>query len=336
MPCHNISAHEIKIILSDANIPNNYLPQQIRNHGQSGSVFLLKGSPNLILKVQPNQERFLNVRRENIALNILEKCNWCSKIIACGEIVDIGHYLIMECLTGIPLMKIWLELNESEQLTVGRKLGLIMKELHEKITFSNCGDFHVSYPSIEAMLIEQFEQASNSISANLSLATQSQQKDIISTIKEASVLIGKCLSGFKTESSFHLIHNDLHFGNILCNPTSKALSGVVDFELVLKAIPLLEMLRLYYCVHWPRRFAYPDVAIREKYRNIKLLSLWKGAKETYPEPFNEMNVKPHLLCASIIYDLNAMRKAIINKWEYSIQDNLRRLNYSITNHKILR
>lgn len=334
MSCHSITAEHVRLVLQDAGIHFCEPFQHIIDRGQSGLVFSIGGDPGLVVKIQPRLERFHNVTRESTALHLLERCSWCPRIVANGMVEEVGRYVIEERLPGVPLFEVWLQLNEKERMAAGRTLGNIMQEMHQAVSFEECGDFLSNYLTLEDLLIDKLQSVSRDLKSALIEKRPDRRREIESILSEARLFFGSKIRNQGIGPPYHLIHNDFHFGNILYDPERGRVVGIVDFELTLKAAPLFDLLRLYYSVHWPRRFAYPNSFLRESYHNIKLLSLWEGIKEAYPFPFEIMGTTSYLLCASIIYDLEALVKSVVNGWSRSVQDNLKRLNYNLAHQKL--
>lgn len=323
MSYNNISINQANRIMEICGITARN-PTPINNYGQSNVIFTY--DPEFVLKIQTDPNRYNNLKRESLALTSVKDNMWWPEVIAEGAIEEIGYYLILKRIPGIPLSESCLKLTAKEQIDIGKQLGEIILQLHHSRSFKICGDFFFEYDNMKHFLLEQYETVINDLKIldNNSFEYPVKINKIISKIDS---FITKYLDEHVNESGYCLIHNDLHIGNILFNPDRMEITGIIDFELSQKSIPTLEILKLYYSVHWPRRYVFPSDKLRRAYNKVNLLPILEGFNNIYDVDEN-FTTNPFLIFASINYDLESLRKSILNAWHRSIEDNLKRLEYT--------
>ncbi len=185
-------------------------------------------------------------------------------------------YEILEKVPGVTLYNVWHTYTEEQREDIIRQLCSAMKQIHSNIGIKY--DW-VRYNKDEFNSL--FEEAKHKKLLN---------QEEIDTINRAYSLFDKYLES----DEFVLIHNDLHFDNILINDGK---IKIIDFERSMYAPKDYELHILYYMVRKPWKHASEKC---EKYTKAEDYKNIMGYIEKY---YKEIINLPYLFSRLAIYEL---------------------------------
>ena len=192
-------------------------------------------------------------------------------------------YEIIEKVEGISLYNVWHTFDEKQKEEIIKQICEAMKQFH-----SNKG---IKYNWTEKIKEEFLVLYKNE---KISKIFNEEEKELL---KKASCKFEKYL---KSED-FVLIHNDLHFDNIIFN---NGKIKIIDFERSIYAPRDFELDIIYRMIRKPWKFASEET---EKYTNLndytKIISY---IERYYPELINIENIYERLAIYDIIYYLRQL------------------------------
>lgn len=198
-------------------------------------------------------------------------------------------YEILEKLDGVSLYNVWHTFNEDQREDIIRQLCQAMQHIHS--TKSNSYNW-INYN--KELFLPLFEKA--------------KQNNLLT--EQESVILGKAYSLFDKylpSNDFSLVHNDLHFDNIIYKDGKIKL---IDFERSIFSPKDFELDILYRMVRKPWKFASEEAeeyTHPDQYKNIMLY-----VEKHYPQLFQI----PHLYQRLAIYDMIYFLKQYVNAPEY--------------------
>lgn len=198
------------------------------------------------------------------------------------EKTDIPYfYEILEKVEGLTLYNVWHTFSEEQREDIIRQLCDAMKQMH-----SNIGE---KYDWIQY----------NKDKFNSFLRRQRNKgllnEEEIEIINSAYSLFDKYLES----DEFVLIHNDLHFDNILVN---NGKIKVIDFERSMYAPKDFELHILYYMIRQPWKHASEEC---EKYTKVEdYKNIMSYIEKYYPEIINTPNLYKRLAIYDLIYEFS--------------------------------
>lgn len=193
------------------------------------------------------------------------------------EKLDVPYfYEILEKIEGVTLYNVWHTFSEEQREDIIRQLCDAMKQMH-----SNIGKKYNWIQYNKDKFNSFFEEVKNKRLLN---------EEEIEIINSAYSLFDKYLES----DEFVLIHNDLHFDNILVNDGK---IKVIDFERSMYAPKDFELHILYYMIRQPWKHANEEC---EKYTKIEDYKNIMGYIEKY---YLEIINIPNLYKRLAIYDL---------------------------------
>ena len=193
------------------------------------------------------------------------------------EKLDVPYfYEILEKIEGVTLYNVWHTFSEEQREDIIRQLCDAMKQMH-----SNIGEKYDWIQYNKDKFNSLFEEAQNKSLLN---------EEEVEIIDSAYSLFDKYLES----DEFVLIHNDLHFDNILVNDGK---IKVIDFERSMYAPKDFELHILYYMIRQPWKHANEEC---EKYTKVEDYKNIMGYIEKY---YLEIINIPNLYKRLAIYDL---------------------------------
>ena len=193
------------------------------------------------------------------------------------EKLDVPYfYEILEKIEGVTLYNVWHTFSEEQREDIIRQLCDAMKQMH-----SNIGKKYNWIQYNKDKFNSFFEKAKNKRLLN---------EEEFEIINSAYSLFDKYLES----DEFVLIHNDLHFDNILVNDGK---IKVIDFERSMYAPKDFELHILYYMIRQPWKHANEEC---EKYTKVEDYKNIMGYIEKY---YLEIINIPNLYKRLAIYDL---------------------------------
>ena len=227
-----------------------------------------------------NEDRFkkeIDFYKVNATNNLIPKLFYSNT-----EKLDIPYfYEILEKVDGLTLYNVWHTFSEKQREDIIRQLCNAMKQMH-----SNIGESYDWIKYNKDKFNSLFEEAQNKSLLN---------EEEVEIIDSAYSLFDKYLES----DEFVLIHNDLHFDNILVNDGK---IKVIDFERSMYAPKDFELHILYYMIRQPWKHANEEC---EKYTKVEDYKNIMGYIEKYySEIINIPNLYKRLAIYDLIYELS--------------------------------
>lgn len=207
-------------------------------------------------------------------------------------------YEIIEKIEGVSLYNVWHTFDEKQKEEIIKQICEAMKQFHSKKG--------IKYNWIE-IIKEEF------------LSLYENEKISIIFNEEEKKLLEKASSKFEKylkSDEFVLIHNDLHFDNIIFN---NGKIKIIDFERSMYAPRDFELDIIYRMIRKPWKFASEET---EKYTNLNdYTNIISYIEKYYPELINIENIYKRLAIYDIIYyvrqlvkhsDIKELKNDIIN------------------------
>ena len=198
------------------------------------------------------------------------------------EKLDVPYfYEILEKIESVTLYNVWYTFSEEQREDIIRQLCDAMKQMH-----SNIGEKYDWIQYNKDKFNSLFEEAKNKGLLN------EEENEIINSVYS---LFDKYLES----DEFVLIHNDLHFDNILVN---NGKIKVIDFERSMYAPKDFELHILYYMIRQPWKHASEEC---EKYTNVEdYKNIMRYIEKYYPEIINTPNLYKRLAIYDLIYEFS--------------------------------
>ncbi len=194
-------------------------------------------------------------------------------------------YEILEKVEGSSLYNVWHTLNEDERENIIKKLCDSMKSFH-----SNKGKPYNWYEKGCLIFNDAYEKVKK-----LNIFNETEYISIDNAYNRFSLYLDS--------NEFALVHNDLHFDNIIYNKGSIKL---IDFERSLYAPIDFELDIIYRMIRKPWKFASEET---EKYTKLEDYSnIMKYIKKYYPEIINIPNLYKRLAIYDMIYYMKQLNE----------------------------
>jgi serine/threonine protein kinase len=236
--------------------------------------FIVKICTNINNEIKFQKEiDFYKTNRENNLIPKLYYSNTDKK--------DIPYfYEIIEKVDGVSLYNVWHTFSEKQMEEIIKQLCIAMKSIH-----SNIGESYDWTKEISDSFASLYEKAKK-----LNIFNQEELK----LLDYAYAKFEKYLAS----NDFVLIHNDLHFDNILF---SDGKIKLIDFERSMYAPRDFELDILYRMIRKPWKFASEET---EQYTNLSHYSnIMTYIEKYYPEIVNIPNLYRRLAIYDIVYFL---------------------------------
>ena len=221
-------------------------------------------------------EKEINFYKSNVNNNLIPKLYY-SNI----EKIDVPYYYeIIEKAPGVSLYNVWHTLDESKREEIIKQLCDAMKKFH-----CNIGDNYDWTKKTKDLFINLYDKAKTLNIFN---------HDELQILDNAYSDFDKYLE----TNEFVLIHNDLHFDNIIYNNGKIKL---IDFERSMYAPKDFELDILYRMIRKPWKFASEET---EEYTRIEdYENIMKYIEKYYPEIIHIDNLHKRLAIYDIVYYL---------------------------------
>ena len=191
------------------------------------------------------------------------------------------YYEVLEKINGVSLYCIWHTLKEKERENVIRQLCLSLRKIHKNTDIKD---------NWYKIISDKFNELYKNTKL-LNLFNNSEKELIDKAYAKFSSFLGI--------EKFVLIHNDLHFDNIIYNNGKIKL---IDFERSVYAPIDFELDIIYRMVRKPWKFANEEI---EKYIRIDdYNNIMKYIKKYYPEMIMTNNLYERLAIYDMVYFLN--------------------------------
>lgn len=193
------------------------------------------------------------------------------------------YYEIIEKVDGVSLYNVWHAFSEEQREDIIKQLCVAMKQIH-----SNTCDSYDWTKKISARFVVLYEEAKK-----INLFSVEEQK-----------LIDYAFSKFERylkSDDFVLIHNDLHFDNILF---SNGKIKLIDFERSMYAPRDFELDIFYRMIRKPWKFASEEI---ERFTDSShYTNIMQYIEKYYPELVNIPNLYQRLAIYDMVYFLNQL------------------------------
>ena len=209
-------------------------------------------------------------------------------------------YEIIEKLEGNTLYYYWYKMNENEREETIKKLMLIVKEFH-----SNKKESYDWLNKIKNDIL-------NKINECKTLFSKEDYNMIINSINK--------YDNYLIDNRFALIHNDLHFDNIIYN---NGVLKIIDFNDSIYAPIDFEFRQLYMCQEKPWKWANIEMDPYQKpdaYKNI-----WIYIKKYYKELNDIKYLEQRMIIYRIWHDADLLKRYHSKELINGIIDNSRKL-----------
>lgn len=203
---------------------------------KDGKRWILKIAPNTSIKIMQYEKEILRSEVDVLRL-VKSKTDLPVPFVAVNDYTHNlleNDYFIMEFIDGIPLNNLRDSLSENEAQAIDERTGYYLRQMNG-IEGKRFGNY--SRP----------EMSSNNWREAFTLILRSVLEDgksegVVLPIDYNTLMseVTKHLSCLKEVQSPRLVHWDLWDGNILIDPVSRQISGLIDFERALWADPLME------------------------------------------------------------------------------------------------
>lgn len=210
-------------------------------------------------------------------------------------------YEIMECVNGKSVYYYWYKMNEQEREKLIEKLMNLIKKIHVK-TYPEFD--WVSY--IKSEVMDKFNKS-------LDLLTEEEQQIILKSLE----LYDEVLA----DSHFTLIHNDLHFDNILITEDNEI--KLIDFNDSMIA-PFDYDLRIFYmCVDRPWKWANTEMDPYQKPEDY--INIFEYVKKYYEELSKVKYLDERMIVYAVLSDIRHLPRFRDDEVKKSVVDNSRKL-----------
>lgn len=189
-------------------------------------------------------------------------------------------YEIIEKVDGVSLYNVWHTFKEEQREDVIKQLCNAMKCIH-----SNTSEKYDWTKIIESEFLLLYEKAKK-----LNIFNKKEQKNLECAYDK--------FEEYLQSNDFVLIHNDLHFDNIIFNDGKIKL---IDFERSMYAPRDFELTIIYRMIRKPWKFASEDT---EQYTNLShYLNIMSYIEKYYPKLVSISNLYKRLAIYDIVYFL---------------------------------
>lgn len=252
------------------------------NAGFNNSVFSI--NDKYILKVCGDTKKenlfdveanFYNASKDNENIPTLYRYDKSKK--------DIPYvYEIIEKINGKSVYYYWYKMNESQKEELVKKLIIVLKNIHAK-----------EYPSYNwANSIK--EKILSSFNKTTDMFNEKEKSVILQSLEKYDEIL--------SDNRFCLIHNDLHFDNILLD--DKQNIKLIDFNDSLVAPFDFDLRLLYMSVSLPWKWANIEMDPLQKPKDYK--NLFKYIKKYYPEIRNIKHLEERMLIYWVLDDFESL------------------------------
>ena len=190
------------------------------------------------------------------------------------------YYEIIERIPGVSLFNVWHTLNEEQREDIIKQLCDAMKKFH-----SNIGKSYDWTKKTKDLFINLYEKAKT-----LNIFNHDELQILDNSYSK--------FDNYLESNEFVLVHNDLHFDNIIYNNGKIKL---IDFERSIYAPRDFELDILYRMIRKPWKFASEETERFTKLEDYK--NIMKYIEKYYPEIINIDNLYKRLVIYDVIYYL---------------------------------
>lgn len=269
-----------KIISCNSKIFGNNIVINKINSGFTNTIYTV--NDKYVIKICSNINNEDKFKKEINFYNSNKKNNLIPKLyLSSIDKKEIPYmYIILEKLVGVPLFNVWHTFKEDERKNVIKQLCEAMKIFHN----NTCEKYNWSQKTCE-LFLNLFDKAKSS-----NLFTMEEQELIIKAYLK--------FNDYLKSDDFVLVHNDLHFDNIIYN---KGKIKLIDFERSLYAPRDFELDIIYRMIRKPWKFASEDT---EKYTKLSdYKNIMNYIEIYYPEIIHIDNLYKRLAIYDIVYYL---------------------------------
>lgn len=255
------------------------------NVGFTNTVYKINDS--FIVKICTNVNNENEFKKEIEFYKVNEKNSFIPKLYySSNDKKDIPYfYEIIEKVDGISLYNVWHTFKEEQREDIIKQLCNAMKCIH--INTSKKYDWA---KVIKSQFLLLYEKAKN-----LNIFNEEERKNLECAYYK--------FEEYLQSNEFVLIHNDLHFDNIIFNDGK---INLIDFERSMYAPRDFELCIIYRMIRKPWKFASEDT---EQYTKLShYLNIMSYIEKYYPELVSIQNLYKRLAIYDIVYFLKHLVK----------------------------
>lgn len=263
-----------KIALANNNIFGKIKSIQEINAGFNNSIFSINDKYIIKICGDKNKENlfdieanFYNSNKDNESIPTLYLYDKTKNVVP-------YVYEIIEKVNGKSAYYHWYKMNELQKEELIRKLMKSLKRIHKKKYLPTCNWSDL----IKKKVLDKFNEA-------IDMFNDEERNIILESLKK--------YDEFLSDNRFSLIHNDLHFDNVLIDENQNI--KLIDFNDSIIAPFDFDLRMLYMSVHLPWKWANIEMDPLQKPKDYKCL--FDYVKKNYPE-VNSIN---HLEKRMLIY-----------------------------------
>lgn len=269
-----------KIIEKNKEIFGRSVKAEKVNVGFTNTIYIV--NDKFVVKICTNYdneksfEKEIDFYKSNVNNDLIPKLYY-SNI----EKKDITYYYeIIERTPGVSLFNVWHTLNEEQREDIIKQLCDAMKKFH-----SNIGKSYDWTKKTKDLFINLYEKAKT-----LNIFNHDELQILDNSYSK--------FDNYLESNEFVLVHNDLHFDNIIYNNGKIKL---IDFERSIYAPRDFELDILYRMIRKPWKFASEETERFTKLEDYK--NIMKYIEKYYPEIINIDNLYKRLAIYDVIYYL---------------------------------
>lgn len=239
-----------------------------------------------VVKVCILPDKFYKLQKEALFYENSKNLTFIPHFIAYGE-TEKYNYIILEFLEGVSLYSVWHKLIEKERMQYIKQASVLLKELHKQdysfMLLSHKPDYwqNFMYRAFTKNMVILEEQGI--INA----------KKIMQHSEKIKLLFA--------QQKLALVHNDLHFDNLLITSTGLKL---IDFDRLMLASQDYELLILHYMCDNPKKFASIKDEIYAKPEDYIIVT--KTLQKHYKQLYAFKHLQERLFVYRLLYDLKQM------------------------------
>ena len=250
------------------------------NVGFTNTIFIVNNM--YVVKICTNNDNEKSFEKEINFYKANRENNLIPKLYYSNVEKDIVpyYYEIIEKIEGVSLYNVWHTFNENQREDIIKQLCDAMKQFHR-----NIGESYDWIRKTSELFINLYKKAKE-----LNLFDNEEQELIENAYSKFDMYL--------ESKEFVLVHNDLHFDNIIYNNGKIKL---IDFERSIYAPKDFELDILYRMIRKPWKFASEETEEYTKLEDYENIMIY--IEKYYPELVHTCNLYKRLAIYDIIYYL---------------------------------
>jgi len=282
---------------------NNSLdrPQKIERYmsGQINHVYKVDDAYVIKIEGEMDHTKEMYVHQKRLMNRLIKAGAKVPRIIDYGEFYE-KEYLLMEKLEGRSLFQDWLKFSKKE------KENFLLQIIQELKIFHS---IKFRFYSLPILFKKEFINLKNSIRYITRFDKINRNKLSKEILKEVDYLqnfFEENINILNEKNSAVLVHNDIHFSNILYR--GKKISGIIDFDIDCQAPVDFELRKICYFFYNPinpRNYVSKD--LYDKYKGCQMKEEMMFLKKKYRKLFEVDNLVTRLKIYHLEKIINLIR-----------------------------